>query len=285
MPLQEERSKTSRMRGIFLVVIVFVLFLVVVWAFATTELYSLQGQFLYWNYFSHILMIVLGIGAIALARKSYQSYGFTLKNWRIDLSIAITCVISAAGYIPSLLFPSVAQNEPLNAMFIIVADLVALGVVLRQRMGGNKSGSPTAKLSLLALVPILSVATVAMDNGSQLIVSTVIFQFFFVGFGEEILFRGYMQSRLNEDFGRPWKFAGVNFGPSLLITSLLFGVLHMLNPFNPFTGEYALAIWWGITSTVTGILFGFVREKTGDVLAPSLAHGFVDLGQVISLLF
>jgi hypothetical protein len=40
----------------------------------------------------------------------------------------------------------------------------------------------------------------------------LVFQFFFAGFGEEILFRGYMQSRLNEDFGRPWRLRGVSFG-------------------------------------------------------------------------
>jgi len=34
-----------------------------------------------------------------------------------------------------------------------------------------------------------------------IIASTVIFQFFFAGFGEEILFRGNMQINLNEDFG------------------------------------------------------------------------------------
>jgi membrane protease YdiL (CAAX protease family) len=117
-----------------------------------------------------------------------------------------------------------------------------------------------------------------------LIASTVIFQFVFAGFGEEIMFRGYMQSRLNEGFGYPWSLAGVKFGPGLLITSILFGVLHLLNPFNPLQGQFSLAIWSGISSTVAGFLFGFIREKTGDVLAPSIAHGLVDLGQVVPLL-
>lgn len=139
-------------------------------------------------------------------------------------------------------------------------------------------------MSLLAFVPLLSMAAIAGSINFGLIASTVIFQFFFAGFGEEIMFRGYMQSKLNEGFGYPWKFAGVKFGPGLLITSILFGVLHLLNPFNPLQGQFALAIWSGISSTFAGFLFGFIREKTGDILAPGIAHGLVDLGQVVPLL-
>ena len=43
----------------------------------------------------------------------------------------------------------------------------------------------------------------------------------FVGFGEENLYRGYMQSRLNEAFGRPYRFFGVPFGWGVFVTALL----------------------------------------------------------------
>jgi membrane protease YdiL (CAAX protease family) len=137
--------------------------------------------------------------------------------------------------------------------------------------------------SFILATPFIIMATNAL-SGLGLIVSTAVFQFVFVGFGEEILFRGYMQTRLNEDFGRPWRFKGVNFGPGLLISSVLFGVLHLFNLFNPFLGSYDLAVWWAITSSFGGLLFGFVREKTGTVLSASLAHGLVDLGQIVPLL-
>ena len=60
-------------------------------------------------------MIVLGVGGIALAKGNFQSYGFTLKNWCSDLSIAIICIIVAAGYIPSQVFPVLAKTDALNA--------------------------------------------------------------------------------------------------------------------------------------------------------------------------
>jgi membrane protease YdiL (CAAX protease family) len=277
-------SLRNRIGGIFSVILVLAIFLVVVWSFNTTTIYLLQKEVLYWNYFSHILMIALGIGAIALTKRDFASLGFKFKNCCSDFSIAIMCVISSAAFIPSLMFPAIASNDVLNSMFSIGAFLLALVLVLKKRDVSEKNGSSRKVMSLVALAPLISIASIGGSTSYALIASTVIFQFFFAGFGEEIMFRGYMQNRLNEGFGRPWEFAGVRFGPGLLITSILFGVLHLLNPFNPLKGEYVLAIWGGINSTVSGFLFGFIREKTGDVLAPSIAHGLVDVGQVIPLL-
>jgi hypothetical protein len=33
------------------------------------------------------------------------------------------------------------------------------------------------------------------------------------GLGEEVSFRGFVQSRQNESFGRPWRLLGVDLGP------------------------------------------------------------------------
>jgi len=145
------------------------------------------------------------------------------------------------------------------------------------------------RLSLCIFWPILLIPAIIVVVlgvvGFEVVASTIIFMFYFAGFGEEILFRGYFQSRLNEDFGRPWRTKGVSFGPGLLITSALFAVLHVLNPFNPLAGEFELDLLWGLSSFFFGLLFGFVREKTGTVLSASVGHGLLDLGQVIPLLF
>lgn len=77
----------------------------------------------------------------------------------------------------------------------------------------------------------------------------------------------------------------MSFGPGLLITSALFAVLHVLNPFNPLVGKFELDPLWGLSSFFLGLLFGFVREKTGTVLSASVGHGLLDLEQVIPLLF
>lgn len=154
----------------------------------------------------------------------------------------------------------------------------------------NKKNEGLANESRVRIFwPIISIpaiiAIVLGIVGFGTIASAIVFQFYLAGFGEEILFRGYFQSRLNQDFGRPWTIKGVSFGPGLLIASALFGVLHILNPFNPLMGKFELDLLWGISSFFGGLLFGFLREKTGIVLSASLGHGLLDLGQVIPLLF
>lgn len=281
--LQNEECRTvnsMKIRSIGLCALILGVFLVVCMAFNATSLAAIQKQYLGWNYFSHILMIVFGVGMIAIQKADFHSYGFTLKQWRFDLSIAVICVIMAVGFIP------ISGNAIVNALFQIAVALLVLGLVAtrkNERAEGKPAGAGLRISSFILATPSFIIVTNALA-GLGLIASTAVFQFLFVGFGEEILFRGYMQTRLNEDFGRPWRFKNVNFGPGLLISSVLFGVLHLFNPFNPFIGSYDLAVLWAITSSFSGLLFGFVREKTGSVLSASLAHGLVDLGQVVPLI-
>ncbi len=113
-----------------------------------------------------------------------------------------------------------------------------------------------------------------------------LWQFFVSGFGEETLFRGYFQSRINSEFGRPYAFRGVHFGPGIIIASVLFGITHVLNPFDPLAGTFTLAWGWGIMTFCSGLFFGFIRERTNDLIGPGIAHGLPDaVGESIYLIF
>jgi len=273
-----------KIKGLGLVVAIFIVLLVISWAFDTTNLAAIQRQYLHWNYFSHVIMIVLAIGAMAIGKNDFTSYGFTIKKWRSDLSIALICLISAAGYIPSLISPSITGNRLINPLFIIAAIALALWLVLNKKNEGMAKESGVRIFWPIISIPAI-IAVALGVAGFGIIASTIAFQFYFAGFGEEILFRGYFQSRLNQDFGRRWTIKGVSFGPALLIAAALFGILHVLSSFNPLMGEFGLDVLAGITSFFAGLLFGFLREKTGTVLSASVGHGLLDLGQVIPLLF
>ncbi len=107
----------------------------------------------------------------------------------------------------------------------------------------------------------------------QYLFSTFFFQIVVTGFTEEILYRGYYQSRLNDAFKKPYHLENFNFGPSVIIVAILFGLAHVLNPFNPIRGQFSLNFIAGIFTTLIGLILGFVREKTESIFAPSLIHG------------
>ena len=92
--------------------------------------------------------------------------------------------------------------------------------------------------------------------------------------------------RLNHAFGRPLRLFGIRFGPGLIIASFLFGLNHALNSYDPTVGPASLAWGWTLGTFVAGLLFGVLREKTGTLLAPGIAHGLPDaLGEPLKILF
>lgn len=120
-----------------------------------------------------------------------------------------------------------------------------------------------------ALFADLAMKDVIVRRG---VLNTLVFQILFVGYGEEMLYRGFFQGELNRLFGRRWRWRGTPFGAGLLLASLLFGIAHLLNPFNPLRGAYGLA--WGSFAGTTALacVLGMVRERMGGLLTVALLH-------------
>ena len=99
----------------------------------------------------------------------------------------------------------------------------------------------------------------------------VLYQIFFVAIPEEFFYRGYMQTRLNEVFHRPYLLGGAAFGAALWVTALYFAFGHSL----------VVLRWWHPAIFFPGLLFGLLRERTGGVLAPAFFHAACNLLVVI----
>jgi membrane protease YdiL (CAAX protease family) len=85
----------------------------------------------------------------------------------------------------------------------------------------------------------------------------------FTGLPEEVLFRGFLQSMIERSTGRPLV--------ALAAASLIFGAAHLDN------GPHAPDWRYGILATLAGFAYGAVYLKTRRILAPALAHTFVDM--------
>jgi len=95
----------------------------------------------------------------------------------------------------------------------------------------------------------------------------VVYQLLFVGFPEELFFRGYLQQRFDDAFGRPYRLFGASWGPGLVLANLLFAAGHLL-----VTGDAAR-----LNVFLPGLLFGWLQARTGALLAPVLFHGVCNI--------
>ena len=68
-------------------------------------------------------------------------------------------------------------------------------------------------------------------------------------------------------------YRGVRFGLGLPLASALFGMFHLLNLPRLYAGEIDLAWGAGLATVAWGLFFGHLREWSGSVVIPALAHG------------
>lgn len=79
------------------------------------------------------------------------------------------------------------------------------------------------------------------------------------GIAEEWLFRGYIQTRLSERLGRWW---------AILITALLFGVMHLDLVQSPF-------------AAIFGVYLGYLAEQAGSIRPTMICHAANNTFQVL----
>ncbi len=244
-----------------------------------------------WTY--TVMLVWIGIVALViwLTRRGWAAYGISSMNWRTNLDIGVKAYliriipVVVGGFGAAWL--GVKPNSFGGFAFSTLVWGVCLALIIWvfRRQVEVKSGRANLILSLVLLLLPVGVA-LFYGKLSLVIISTIFWQFVFSGFGEEFIYRGYVQSRINQAFGRPLCLFGVQFGMGLLISSLLFGLLHVFNGFDPAIGWSSLAwqVLWG--NTLAGLFLGVIREKTGTMFAPGIAHGLPDaVGEPLIILF
>lgn len=93
------------------------------------------------------------------------------------------------------------------------------------------------------------------------------YHLFFVALPEEFFYRGYFQTRLNEVFPRKFLIFGTPISWGLVIACVFFAFGHSL----------VTVRWWHFATFFPGLLFGWMRERTGGPLAGALFHAWANI--------
>lgn len=231
--------------------------------------------------------VVIPLAIIWLSKRNWSNCGFNLKNFRflIHYGFIGTMIMMLAGL--GFGFMHSRQINPAGmegSLLMSVIALMMIGIlfiVLRRSNQENNQAihcQPRITYKLIILIGMIMcpiIVAVLRQRFTSSIVLWDLYYLFLVGFGEEIKYRGYFQSRVNEEYGRPWKIAGIHFGPGLLVVSVLFGLSHMgqFGLFNPFEGQFAINPWMGLQAFFGSLFYGLIREKSGSIIPSSIAHG------------
>jgi membrane protease YdiL (CAAX protease family) len=243
------------------------------------------------NFIPGLVMVGFTIARVLLGRRSFTEYGLTLRQWRADVSLGLACSLTtfsigglgllASGYAyDPTRPPDPYQNPPwlklaVVAMFLAAGGLAALAMVA-DRGPRFRAIPPWVSIPLIAaLMAVLPAAAGALHRPSM--VPTVLWLFLGAGFGEEIFYRGYIQSRIDHAWGWPCRWRGFEFGMGLVVSSLLFGLVHALNTVDYFHGRFDFGWRMGIQSVFSGLFFGLIRARTGSILPGAIGHGLGDV--------
>lgn len=273
-------TMTIRVKAILEVMIALFLLL---WVFKVME--SLKSEDLgnpniAFGWAGYLVMCLIPLWKVFVEGRDFEKYGMTFRKIGFDIDIALSCFL-----------PIFAINAALHAFdwrtwrgafMVVIVQMAVLFIVLRVMKKKSKTHSDTdrnLKRNLTFLCAVIITAGFLQVLAGRAIDDSVsaLIRFFAVAApAEEIFFRGYVQTRLNDVFERKFNLNGVGFGWGLILSSVLFGVMHVLNPYNPLMGSSGVSLPWGLWTTVLGLILGLIREKTGKVIAPVILHAIIN---------
>lgn len=282
------RSRLDRVLAIAEVVLAFV---VVHVTYRFLKHFTVVGQ---WdagtNFTPGAVMIAFTVMVLLLRRRSFEAYGLGVKRWEFNLSLGLVGSLLLVGIaaigllVTGFHFDSSRPPDPhaphplVRVARLAVVALPAFVLVLgllwtRGRIVERipPAVSIPALFALLAMPPL-----VAAHFHRPAMWLPTLWLFIGAGFGEEIFFRGYIQSRVDQAFGCPFRLPGFHFGAGLLVSSLLFGLIHALNTVDYFHGRFDFGWAYGLQNIATGLFYGCIRAKTGSVFPGAVIHGLTD---------
>ncbi len=223
-----------------------------------------------------LLMVLLPLGLIHLFYKQKSDFGIYFPPFRNSFQLSIRAMSIAGPACMTFLligllgwsFRDWPGTLTLSLAFLIVfyfVPKVTRGLPTRESIQTSNN-----TIIVFVIFSLLTCLVAYLTYEAIPVLSKILYYVFIVGLGEELLFRGYLQSAFNRYFGKPFKIGDVSFGWGLILAALLFGLIHALVVIPP--------AWpWALFTFFMGLTLGFIREKDGSILAAVLLHALLDM--------
>ena len=197
---------------------------------------------------------------------------------RKSLTEALIALVAFCGLSAlSRLFPPVWALVLINGMAFPLLwawrtrDWARMGFT-RRNLGPALLWGLGAGLLLLAVEWFTTEHKTAPFFWLQLAVATPIWILIMSPF-QEFFFRGWLQPRFQDALGL-W--------PGLIVTAIGFALWHLFPPFEQAQIVPIMSVSGMLFTTGMGLLFGYIFQRTGSIVAPWLAHVLAGLALVLT---
>jgi membrane protease YdiL (CAAX protease family) len=138
---------------------------------------------------------------------------------------------------------------------------------------GALTGAALILFSLMLFVS-LGIFNPPIMLNRQLLIGIPV-SFLVIGPFQELLFRGRMQPRLQKALGGVW---------GLLLCSALFSLWDALPPLKGVSASSIIQTYFQLIpiSFCVAVVFGYIFHRTGNIIAPCIAHSLAVVGMIIS---
>ncbi|MBS9766901.1 MAG: CPBP family intramembrane metalloprotease, partial [Flavobacteriaceae bacterium] len=217
-----------------------------------------------------------------------QAIPFTSKTKLITLPIVFSLLMIIfipvlMGYIAELLIPApkgqmITVSSTVGMILTVISSvfvIMKISKIQLEDLGLNFTGA-FAKIFTGTLCGLIAISLVALainllggtattysfqsEYVTTLLIGVVFFAF--QGTYEELMYRGYLMPHFSKAIGIFW---------SILISSVLFTMLHALNP--------GMTVMPVINLMLASIVFSLVYYKTGNLWLVGFAHGVWNFSQ------
>lgn len=113
------------------------------------------------------------------------------------------------------------------------------------------------------------------DGSESFHKEAILFQATMPGIAEELVYRGILLGLLNKIWQPAWMFFKADIGWGVLLTSVLFGLVHSLyfdSDFRLHFNFYTLLL-----TGLWGFAFAVLKERTGSLIPSVIIHNAVNL--------
>lgn len=169
----------------------------------------------------------------------------------------------------------------INSIATIIVTIIFLCIYIRYMRGKLKNLISTKNLKFALILIIPSFITVLLNIVSNIIEGSLDFSFLIIlvgitaPFTEEVIFRGFIISNLM----RIKKSKNLSIYLIVALSALPFGLGHLFNIMAGATITYA--ILQAFITLCLGVLYAAVYLRTGNLIAPIIAHGLMDISALV----